>query len=333
MANDKNMWMVRAGESAFLFNEFQKKNIVAIGWNKIGDLSKLSRPEEIKQIMKEKFPEYKLGKLNISAGQVGRFRFNFKKGDTVITYNPEERVYLVGEILSNYEYNTELLEYFHIRRVKWLGKVSRDKLSTPTKNTLGAISTVFELSEDAQEEIIKILKGREKIVEDGESKKAELDTIKEDMIAKAFEFIKDKILDLNWEEMQDLAAGVLRAMGYKTTISPKGPDRGRDIQASPDGLGLEEPRIIVEVKHRSGQIGAKEVRSFIAGLREGNKGLYVSTGGFSKDAKYEAERSTIPVTLVDLDMLVKLITQYYDNFDTDTKTLIALAPIKIYWPT
>ena len=155
MANDKNMWMVRAGESAFLFSEFQKKNIVAIGWNKTGDLSKLARPEEIKQIMKEKFPEYKLGKLNISAGQVGRFRFNFKKGDAVITYNPEERVYLVGEILSNYEYNTELLEYFHIRRVKWLGKVSRDKLSTPTKNTLGAISTVFELSEDAQEEIIK----------------------------------------------------------------------------------------------------------------------------------------------------------------------------------
>ncbi|GAI57528.1 unnamed protein product, partial [marine sediment metagenome] len=35
--------------------------------------------------------------------------------------------------------------------------------------------------------------------------------------------------------------------------------------------------------------------------------------------------------LIDLDMLAKLIIQYYDNFDTDTKTLIPL--IKIYWPT
>ena len=72
------------------------------------------------------------------------------------------------------------------------------------------------------------------------------------------------------------------------------------------------------------------MRSFIGGLRQGNKGLYISTGGFSKDAKYEAERSNIPVTLIDLDMLANLITQYYDNFDEETKNLIPL--VKIYWP-
>ena len=64
------------------------------------------------------------------------------------------------------------------------------------------------------------------------------------------EFIKDKLLKLSWDEMQDLVAGVLRGMEYKTRVSPRGPDRGRDIIASPDGLGLEQPRIIVEVKHR-----------------------------------------------------------------------------------
>jgi restriction system protein len=330
MVDEKTMWMVRAGEGAYLFDEFRSKNIVAIGWNETGDLSKVPTPEEIKQIVKEKYPDFKLGKINISAGQISRFRFNFKKGDNVITYDPDERIYLVGEILSDYEYSTKFGEYFHIRKVEWLGKVSRDKLSTTTKNTLGAISTIFELNEDAEEEIIKFLKGKKETVEDIESKEAELDTIKEDMIAKAREFIKDKILDLNWEEMQELVAGVLRGMGYKTTISPKGADRGRDIQASPDGLGLEEPRIIVEVKHRSGQMGRKEITSFTGGLRQGNKGLYVSTGGFSKDAKYEAERSNIPVTLIDLGMLVKLIIQYYDDFDVETKTLIPL--IKIYWP-
>lgn len=58
--------------------------------------------------------------------------------------------------------------------------------------------------------------------------------------------------------------------------------------------------------------------------------MYVSTGGFSKDAKYEAERSTIPITLIDLDMLVELIIQYYDNFDAEARALIPL--VKIYWP-
>jgi len=115
-----------------------------------------------------------------------------------------------------------------------------------------------------------------------------------------------------------------------TRISPIGPDRGRDTEASPDGLGLTDPRIVVEVKHRSGQMGASEVRSFTGGLRPGHKGIYVSTGGFSWEAKYEAERSNIPVSLIDLDALVNLIVQYYDSFDTEMRALIPLT--KIYWP-
>ena len=51
---------------------------------------------------------------------------------------------------------------------------------------------------------------------------------------------------------------------------------------------------------------------------------------FSKDAKYEAERSTTPITLIDIDMLVGLLIQYYDNLDMDTRSLIPL--VKIYWP-
>lgn len=157
-----------------------------------------------------------------------------------------------------------------------------------------------------------------------------LEIIKEDTIAKAHEFIKDKVLQLNWQQMQELVAGVLRAMGYKTKVSAKGPDRGRDIVASPDGLGFEEPRIFVEVKHRGGAMGAPEIRSFVGGLRGKDRGLYVSTGGFSKEANYEAERAAIPITLADADFLVDLIVQYYDQFDTDSKALVPLR--KIYWP-
>ena len=194
-----------------------------------------------------------------------------------------------------------------------------------------SISTIFNLGEDVAKEISRLLQGGGALPkEDVISQEVVLDTIKEDMISKAAEFVKDKISVLNWEEMQELVAGILRAMGYKTIISAKGPDRGRDIMASPDGLGLEEPRIIVEVKHRDGQMGASEIRSLTGGMRPGSKGLYVSTGGFTKDAKYEAERSTVPVTLVDLDLLGTLLVQNYDNLDSDTRALVPM--VKIYWP-
>jgi len=296
----------------------------------VGDLSHLRSPEEIKNKVKGAYPHYSQGKLSISGGQIIRFRLEFKKGDYVITYNPEERIYMIGEITGDYEYNTKLIEYHHIRKVKWLGKIERDGLSTKTKNSLGAISTIFKVPEESREEILDLLEGKSGEERSDENEEDEMDIIKEDLIGKANEFIKDRILKLDWEEVQELVAGLLRAMGYKTMVSPRGPDRGRDIIASPDGLGLEDPRIVVEVKHRVGQVGSKEIRSFLGGLRQGIKGLYVSTGGFSKDAKYEAERSNIPITLIDLDMLVDLIIQYYDSFDIETQAFLPL--MKIYWP-
>ena len=101
---------------------------------------------------------------------------------------------------------------------------------------------------------------------------------------KAVDFTKDHVHALDWSDLQDLVAGLLRAMGYKTRVSPAGADRGQDIVASPDGFGFEAPRIVVEVKHRQGAIGSQAIRGLLGGRHPQGKGLYVSTGGFSKDA-------------------------------------------------
>lgn len=82
---------------------------------------------------------------------------------------------------------------------------------------------------------------------------------------RSIEFIKDRIVGLDWEEMQSMIAGVLGAMGYKARISPRGPDRGVDIVASRDGFGFENPMIVVEVKHRpEEQVGAPGVGTLSA---------------------------------------------------------------------
>jgi restriction system protein len=323
------MWTVRAGEHGRLFEEFRKKSIVAIGWNELGDLSSLKGSDQVKGLLAQKFPNKKPGWLGMSTSQVGRFRFDMKKGDWVVTYNPESREYLVGKIEGDYDFNPEEMEYHHTRKVKWQGSVSRDSLTATTKNTLGAISTLFQVGAESEKEIVQLLsegvRTPETITEE-----PELEAIREDMKEKAAENIKDMILRLDWDEVQELVAGLLRAMGYKTIVSPVGADRGADVRASPDALGMQDPRIVVEVKHREASIGRQQVASFITGIRPGNKGLYVSTGGFSKDAKFEAERAPQPVTLVDLDMLVSLIIQYYDAFDNEARALIPLH--KIYWP-
>lgn len=322
-------WMVRAGQGAYLAEEFLQKNIVSIGWKLIGDLTKLKTLEAVRERYKQAYPAHSEGKTRTCSSQIHRFRNEIQVGDQVVTYNANERTYSIGTIESDYEYHPEDVDHPHWRRVKWLGKVDRDGLSTNIKNKLGSALTLFVIDEEG----VQALSGKpaaKPMTEAVEEEQETLDAIKEDLEQKAHEFVMDKILELSWEDIQDLVAGVLRGMGYKTLVSERGPDLGKDIVASPDGLGLEDPKIKVEVKHRKNAMGSQEIRSFLAGLRPGEKGLYVSTGGFTKDGRYEAERSNVPITLVDSELLVKLVVQNYDQFDSDARALLPLR--KIYWP-
>jgi restriction system protein len=168
--------------------------------------------------------------------------------------------------------------------------------------------------------------------EDDEAEAPEdLDTIREDVVARSHEFIKDRLLALSPEDMELMVASLLRAMGYKARVTAKGPDRGRDVLASPDGLGFQQPRIVAEVKHRPKEaMSADKIRSFVGGLRDGESGLYVSIGGFTREAEYEAVRAKQPVTLVKLDDLAELIVEHYDRFDADGRARLPL--IRVYWP-
>lgn len=77
-------------------------------------------------------------------------------------------------------------------------------------------------------------------------------------------------------------------------------------------------------------MGAPDIRSFLGGRHPQDKGLYVSTGGFSKDAYYEAERANIPLSLMTIDDLVETLVEHYDSLDTETRQLVPLK--RIYWP-
>ena len=329
---EKSVWVIRAGEKARYIDDFKKHGIVAVGFKELGNLAKISSPEELNKKAQEVYPTATKAELRAIVSQVSKFLFDLQKGEIVISYNPSTREYLIGTVQGNCEYTPNLIDRLPTtRKVSWEHKIPRDSLSVQTKNSLGAIQTLFKPSDEAVSEILLIISGGSTPTPK-ESTAAEAEVIRKDVVERAHEFIKDKINSLDWEDMQELVAGILRSMGYKTRISPPGPDRAVDIMASPDGLGLSQPRIFVEVKHRpKEQIGSKDIRNFIGGRNpQQDKCLFISTGGFTKDAKYEADRSTVPLTLLDLDDLTELLIQNYENIDTETKSLIPL--IKVYWP-
>ena len=334
--SQKAMWMVRAGEGGFRFEEFKSESLVSIGWHEVGDMTRFRTRTDFTRAMEQNLAGAKSGQVAASAGQTYRFVREIAIGDRVVSYDRSERTYLVGEVIGDYEYRPERsAEHPNIRRVRWLGQVKRDALSVVARNSLGSISTLFLISATVAAEIESLLvdaAGKRRtpsepaVIDPPDA----VDDLYKDVQSKGFEFIKDRVNALDWEEMQELVAGLLRAMGYKTRISPSGSDRGKDIVASPDGLGFEDPRIVVEVKHRGAAMGSQDIRSFLGGRHDNDKGLYVSTGGFTKDARYEAERGRIPVTLMDLDDLVKSLLEHYENLDAEMQRLIPLR--KVYWP-
>lgn len=87
-------------------------------------------------------------------------------------------------------------------------------------------------------------------------------------------------------DFQELVAGLLRGMGYFVEwVSPPGPDKGIDIVAHLDPLGVKGPRIKAQVKRRADRINVDGIRGFMAVLGDSDVGIFVSTGGFTRDAE------------------------------------------------
>ena len=274
------------------------------------------------------------GKVAAGVGQVYCFAHDMTTGSTVVMYDPESRLYHLGVITGSCVAVCDMDGVTYTRDVMWGETAPRDVLSPSSKNSLGGIQTIFAVSDEVMADLMNAV-GDKPSTDPGTSLVDDSDATNDDETLAAtydngIELIKDRVNQLDWEDMERLVAGLLKAMGYCARVMPKGPDGGRDVVASPDALGLESPRIVAEVKHRKGAMGAPTVRAFIGGLRAGDRGLYVSTGGFTKEARYEADRANIPVRLLDLDAFVRHYVEIYDKTDDDTRSILPLT--RIWWP-
>jgi len=135
-------------------------------------------------------------------------------------------------------------------------------------------------------------------------------------------------------ELQDLVSDLLKALGYHIAwVSPPGKDGGVDIIAHTDPLGTQAPRIKVQVKRTAQKIDLQTLNSFLAIIDKDDVGLYVSTGGFTKDAEDAARKQTSrKITLIDLERLVDLWIEAYGKLDEKSRRRFPLSPIYFLTP-
>jgi len=150
----------------------------------------------------------------------------------------------------------------------------------------------------------------------------------EEMEQFAISSLENHINKKNAYEFQDLVAALLRGMGYYTPfVAPKGKDGGVDVIAYRDPLGTESPRIRMQIKHREEKTDVKEVRQLIGILNEQDVGIFVSSNGFTSDAKIAARSSQKHIELIDLTRFIDLWKEFYKNLSEEDKNLLPLVPI------
>ena len=145
----------------------------------------------------------------------------------------------------------------------------------------------------------------------------------------ALDIIENYIAKKNPYEFQDCVAALLRGMGYYTPfIAPKGKDGGVDVLAYRDPIGTESPRIQVQVKHREASATAKEIRELVGLLKKGdNVGIFVSTGGFTSEAKNQARHAQVHVELIDLPRFINFWQEFYHKLTDEDKNFLPLKTI------
>ena len=150
----------------------------------------------------------------------------------------------------------------------------------------------------------------------------------------AWSEIREYLTTMDPYDFQDLVAELLEAMGYHVVwIAPRGKDKGVDIIAYTDPLGATKPRIKVQVKRQAVSTTVAEMRSFLSVLGSDDVGIFVNSGGFTKDTLDEARtQENRQITLIDLEKLVELWIEHLGKLKDEAKQRLPLRPIYFLAP-
>jgi len=326
---DITLWGIHAGRTGDANTLFLKKNVIAVGWDRVGDLSKIQpEREDFKARVARAYPENKPGSIPLSAGQLFRFVHEMKPGDMVLYPSKNDRVVHIGRIEGNYQYAPDVSSgYPNMRSVKWLKSLPRTAFSQGALYEIGSAMSLFQVK-TYTDEFLSALENKPVDVAKPEEDET-VAYVAENIEQTTRDFVLKRLAQkMKGHPLAHFVAHLLQAMGYRTRISLPGPDGGVDIIAHKDELGFEPPIVKVQVKSVEGSTGEPQVSGLYGKVDKGEFGLFVTLGTFTNQAITFA-RNKSNLRLIDGDELVDLILQHYEQFDSRYKGLLPLKHVYI----
>lgn len=321
---EKAVWGVHGGRHGVADGLFLQRNVIAIGWSSMEDVSGIAPDRASFRAATEKaFPDRSAAQIGASFGQIYRFVHEMNVGDIVVYPSKVDRHIHIGEVTGKYQYRPDF-DSVHpqIRTVKWRKHLPRTAFSQGALYESGSALTFFQIKTYA-EEFLAALQGKT-TPEASVIRDATVAAVAEDIEENTRDFILKRLAqELKGHPFSDFVAHLLGTMGYRTRVSPEGPDGGIDIVAHKDELGFEPPIVKVQVKSTEGSIGDPVVSALYGKVSAGEFGLLVTLGIFTTQAKNFA-KSKSNLRLIDGVELIDLVLTHYEQFDSRYKGLLPL---------
>jgi 5-methylcytosine-specific restriction protein B len=113
------IWAIAPGEGGRLWELCQAEEMISMGWDKLGDLSKFGSREAIQSALASNYPENGEKPTNNSLS-CWSFVYEVKEGDIIIAKSGRSKLLGYGKVKSGYRYDPSRQEYRSLRDVEWL---------------------------------------------------------------------------------------------------------------------------------------------------------------------------------------------------------------------
>lgn len=342
MNDQTKVWGIHMG--AHVGSRPVEENYIAIGWQKLGDLRQYPDREAYKTALAVHYPEEKEGSRPIGAGILFRFTHLMKAGELVVYPSKHDRMVNIGRFTGGIEYiSDDPDEYPNRRKVEWLGHFARSDFPQSALNEIGAFMTLFLIKNHRQEFLTKvglIVPEGEGVRKDGmdaseadDTPEADDDTATVAVSRQAETTTEDFVIrrimgGMSGYEFEDFVAHLLECMGYTARVTKRSGDGGVDVIAHMDALGFQPPIVKVQCKRKTGQTPRPEVDQLLGTLGDGEYGLFINLGSFSRESG-ELERNRAKLRLINGEQLVELVFEHYDKLAPRYRSLIPLRQIYV----
>ena len=339
-------WTVRSGKHGERDAWCLDNGLAGGGWREVPDLTSATTREQVADLVSGIWTNEKPGAIPNYVGQLWAMRERIRVGDVIVLPLKTTSQIAFGRVTGGYFYvadDPELTKRHRIS-VEWIRTdVPRTALKQDLLYSLGSAMTVFQTTKN--DGVWRL----EQVLETGKDPGARTGALPPNAIPTAedsndgdsisYADLEDYALTRIQTIIQETFAGhdltrlieaILTADGFMCERKPPGPDGGVDILAGTGPLGLDSPRLVVQVKSDAQPIGDPVVQTLQGAMTRFNaeQALLVAWGGVNKHAEKFLETTKFTIRVWDSTAVMNALFRTYPLLPEELRAEI---PLKQVW--